>query len=77
MATRNTSGPPVETIRSFEPVEGGTRATIAVEADLRGVMKVAEPLLATVAKRRVGRGLAADLKDLMDAGGHCEDSSQA
>jgi uncharacterized membrane protein len=67
IATRNRSGPPIETRRSFEPVEGGTRATFAIEADLSGVMKLAEPLLATLAKRRV-EGLAADLKDLMDAG---------
>ena len=67
IATRNKSGPPVETTRSVEPVVEGTRATFAVKADLSGVMKVAEPLLATMAKRRV-EGLAADLKDLMDAG---------
>ena len=52
--------------RIFEPAEGGTRVRFVVEAEPGGVFKLAEPLLASMAKRRVEAD-AANLKDLMEA----------
>lgn len=66
-ATKNKSGLPIETKRTFEPVDGGTRVTFAVNADLAGVFHSAEPLFASMGKRRLENDVA-DLKDLMEAG---------
>ena len=57
---------PFEARRIFEPVEGGTRVRFAMEAEPGGVFKLAEPLVASMAKRRVEAD-AAILKDLMEA----------
>lgn len=65
-ATVNRSGPPIETQRTFEPVKGGTRVSFAVKAELGGFFKLAEPLVASMAKRQVETD-AANLKDLMEA----------
>lgn len=52
--------------RTFEPVEGGTRVRLVLEAEPSGVFKLAEPLLASAAKRRTEADIAT-LKDLMEA----------
>jgi carbon monoxide dehydrogenase subunit G len=65
-ATVNKSGAPIETRRTFEPLEGRTRVTFIVKAELGGVIKLAQPLVASMAKRRVESD-AANLKDLMEA----------
>ena len=52
-ATKNKTGLPIETKRTFEPVEGGTQVTFAVKADLGGFTKLVEPLLANIGKRRL------------------------
>jgi len=57
---------PLEAQRVFEPVEGGTRVTFVLKAEPGGFFKLAEPLVATLAKRRVEMD-AANLKDMMEA----------
>jgi uncharacterized membrane protein len=57
---------PFEVQRSFEAVEGGTRVTFTMKAEPASVIKLAEPLVATMAKRRAGADIA-NLKDLMEA----------
>lgn len=52
-ATMNKSGVPIETKRTFEPVEGGTQVTFSVKADMGGFVKLVEPLLANIGKRRL------------------------
>jgi uncharacterized membrane protein len=44
---------PVRAQRLFESVGGGTRVSLKIEADLSGFLKVAEPLLAPILKRRI------------------------
>jgi carbon monoxide dehydrogenase subunit G len=66
-ATRNKSGPRIETQRTFETVDGGTRVTFAVHADLAGLFQLAEPLIASIARRRFDNDVA-DLKDLLEHG---------
>jgi hypothetical protein len=65
--TKNRSGVAIETERIFEPVEGGTRVTFTVKAELAGFFQLAEPLVAGMGKRRLESDIA-DLKDLMEAG---------
>lgn len=61
------SGPiPVEVLLTFEPVEGGTRFSVALEAEVGGFFKLAEPLVKTMAKRSIETDNA-NLKDLMEA----------
>jgi uncharacterized membrane protein len=57
---------PVNQQMSFERVDGGTRVNLLFEADPGGFFKLAEPLLASMAKRNI-EGELANLKDLMDA----------
>jgi hypothetical protein len=57
---------PFEVQRIFEAAEGGTRVTFTMRAEPGGFIKLAEPLVATMAKRRAGAD-AANLKDLMEA----------
>ncbi len=57
---------PLAAQRIFERAVGGTRVRFVVEAEPGGIFKVAEPLLASMAKRRVETD-AATLKDLMEA----------
>ena len=52
-ATMNKSGLPIETKRTFESVEGSTQVTFAVKADLGGFVKLVEPLLVSIGKRRL------------------------
>ena len=58
---------PLEAQRIFEPVEGGTRVTFVLRAEPAGFFKIAEPLVAAMARRRI-ESEAANLKDLMEAG---------
>jgi len=66
-ATRNVSGISIETQRTFEPVAGGTRVTFAVKADLASFFQLAEPLVASMGKRRLESDVA-DLKELVESG---------
>jgi uncharacterized membrane protein len=67
-ATMNKSGLPIETQRMFEPVEGGTRVTFAVKAEpLGGFFKIAEPLVASIGKRRLEAD-ARMAKDIIESG---------
>ena len=66
-ATMNKSGLPIETKRIFEAVDGGTRVTFAVKAELGGLFKLAEPLVASMGKRRLEAD-AAMVKEFIEAG---------
>lgn len=66
-ALKSKSGPfPVEVRQTYEPVEGGTRFSVALEAEVGGFFKLAEPLVKTMAKRSIETDNA-NLKDLMEA----------
>lgn len=66
-ATVNKSGLPIKTQRTFEPVEVGARVTFSVETELGGLFKLAEPLLASIGKRRLAADAAA-VKELIETG---------
>jgi len=57
---------PTEVRWTFELVEGGTRVNVRLDAEPGGFFKVAEPLVAKMAKRN-SEGDLANLKDLMEA----------
>ena len=66
-AVKSKSGPvPVDLRQTFEPVEGGTRVSIAGTLEPGGFFKLAEPLLANMTKRSAEADFA-NLKDLMEA----------
>lgn len=65
-STINKSGLPIETKRTFEPVEGGTQVTFAVKADIGGFTKLVEPLFASIGKRRLTAD-AIKVKKIMEA----------
>jgi carbon monoxide dehydrogenase subunit G len=65
--TKTRSGYSIEAERIFEVVEGGTRVTFVVNADLAGFFQLAEPLVAGMGKRRLESDVA-DLKDLIESG---------
>jgi len=66
-AWKAVSGPlPLTFRRTFESVEGGTRVTIRYEAEVRGFIKLAEPLLVRAGKRQL-EGDFPKLKGLMEA----------
>jgi uncharacterized protein YndB with AHSA1/START domain len=65
-AQKSTMPFPVHQQMTFERVDGGTRVNVRFEADPGGFFKLAEPLLASMAKRNI-EGELANLKDLMDA----------
>ena len=70
---KTTSGPiRGEGAYTFEPVEGGTKVTLAFEAELGGFFKLAKPIVARALKRQ-GEGNLAGLKDLLEA--HAEVSA--
>jgi carbon monoxide dehydrogenase subunit G len=65
-AIRIVDGPLPLTIRHlFEPVEEGTRLTIAGEADLRGALRIAGGVMAKAAEHDAGANLAR-LKALLE-----------
>ncbi len=57
---------PLEARQIFEPVEGGTRVTFVLKAEPGGFFKLAEPLVASMGRRRAEADIAI-LKDLMEA----------
>ena len=66
---RVVDGPlPITIHHRFEPVEDGTRVTIAGEAELRGALRVAGGVMAKAAERDAGANLAR-LKALLEDGG--------
>jgi len=66
-AQKSKSGPfPVEVLQTYEPVEGGTRLGVALEAEPGGFFKLAEPLLVRTLKRNIETDFA-NLKDLMES----------
>jgi uncharacterized membrane protein len=66
-AGKSKSGPiPAEVRQTFEPVEGGTQISFVLEAEAGGFFKLAEPLVARMAKRQNESDFA-NLKDLMEA----------
>ena len=56
----------IEATSTCEPVEGGTRFTMAGEAEVAGMIKFAESIIARVMKSQLEADLAR-LKDLMEA----------
>jgi carbon monoxide dehydrogenase subunit G len=66
-ATINKSGLPIETKRTFEPVNGGTKVTFAVKAELSGFFNIAKPVLEMIGKRRLESD-AVKAKELIEAG---------
>ena len=66
-AFRATSGPmPAEVSETFEPVEGSTRVAFTMEFELGGLFKLAEPVVARMAKRQVEADIG-NAKDLLEA----------
>ena len=64
---KTTSGPiPVEGGYTFEPVEEGTKLIIVGQAETRGFFKLADPLVASVAKRQL-EASSAILKELLES----------
>ncbi len=57
---------PVKVKMTFESVEGGTRVNLRLEGEPGGFFKLAQPLVANMAKRNI-EGDLANLKDLMEA----------
>lgn len=63
-----TSGPVLgEAEYSFEPVNGGSKVSVEVEAEAGGFFKLADPLVARTLQRQYEANLAT-LKDLLEAG---------
>ena len=67
LAFKATSGPiPFVMTMAFEEVEGGTKLTFVAEAELGGFFKLAEPVVARMAKRQIDADFA-NLKDVLEA----------
>lgn len=63
-----TSGPfPFSGTTIFEEVEGGTKVTLEAEADVSGVFKLAEPIVARTAQRQFDNNYLT-LKDVLEVG---------
>ena len=56
----------IEATSTCEPVEGGTRFTMAGDAEVAGLFKFAEPIVASMMRRQLEADLA-KLKELMEA----------
>jgi hypothetical protein len=67
-AVRITRGP-IAGVGSYdlEPVDGATRLTLTLEAEARGLLKLAEPVLARLARRDLATSCG-NLKRLLEAG---------
>ena len=66
-AQKSKSGPiPAKIWQTYEPVEGGTQVTVALEAEVGGLFKLAEPLVVRMIKRNIETDFA-NLKDLMES----------
>ena len=67
MSFESTSGPiPIRGNHTLEPVDGGTSLNLAIEAELTGVLKMAEPMVVNTAKKQITADLA-KLKELLEA----------
>ncbi len=67
IATKSISGPfPMESLVTFERLEGGTRVTGTLMGEPGGFFKLAEPVLVSTMKRQL-EGDLANLKKLMEA----------
>jgi uncharacterized membrane protein len=67
IAQKSITGPiPSAVIVTFEPIEGGTRVSFALEMEVGGFFKLAEPLVKSMAKRSIESDNA-NLKDMMEA----------
>jgi uncharacterized membrane protein len=67
VSMKSTSGPiPAETSLTVESVEGGTKLALTVAAEIAGVFKLAEPLVARIMGRQQDANFA-NLKDLLEA----------
>jgi uncharacterized membrane protein len=67
LASKAISGPfPMESLVTFEPVEGGTRVTGTLIGEPGGFFKLAEPVLVSRMKQQFEADLA-KLKDMMEA----------
>jgi uncharacterized membrane protein len=68
VAWKATSGPiPLEASMTFEAVEGGTKISVVGEADVGGLFKLAEPMVARSAQKQFD-GDFARLKEILEAG---------
>ena len=66
-ADKTTSGPvPIGSRIHFVPVDGGTKVTIEGQLEAGGFFKLAEPIMARMARRQVATD-AQTLKDLLEA----------
>lgn len=66
IALKTTSGPiPFNLSQTFEPVGGGTKVTTALEGEVGGFFKLAEPVVVRMGKRQAEAELA-NLKDLLE-----------
>ena len=66
-AWKSTSGPVAsEDSYRFESVEGGTKVTRVVEAEMAGFFRLAEPLVVRMMRRQFEANFA-NLKDLLEA----------
>jgi len=64
---KSTSGPfPIEGGLTCEAAEGGTKVALAVEADIGGFFKIAEPLVVRMIRRQMEADMG-NLKDLLEA----------
>jgi uncharacterized protein YndB with AHSA1/START domain len=68
VSMKATSGSiPADVAMAFQPVDGGTRVGLSVEAEVGGFFKLAEPLVARMMSRQQDANFA-NLKDLLEAG---------
>jgi len=64
---KTTDGPiPAVLTFTFDSVEGGTRVNYTIEAETKGVFKLADPILATMIQRQVDTDFS-NLKELLEA----------
>ena len=67
MAYKAVSGPlPAEVTETFEPVEGGTRVTITVHVQSRGLLKLLKPLMRRTLRQTL-QGNLVTLQRLLEA----------
>ncbi len=64
---KTTEGPiPAKATMTFEPLEGGTRVGYTFEGEMKGVFRLADPILARMIQRQIEADYA-NLKDLLEA----------
>ena len=68
-AVKSTSGPiPFEAASVFESVEGGTKLTFSIQAEVGGIMGVITPVIIRIGKGQTEKSFA-NLKELLEAQG--------